>query len=83
MKQKPPKKGITLDLDAQPLKLIPSTATPTLVYAHAAGQMPTQYAIMRNVFRELRTRLGWQEGEEGEGGIQIIDWNAGYGPAAW
>lgn len=63
---------------------MPSRTTKELVYAHAAGYMPTQYAILRNLMREVKMRTGWGE-EEGDekGGVQIVDFGSGYGAGAW
>ncbi|CED82391.1 Predicted UDP-galactose transporter [Phaffia rhodozyma] len=54
-----PKKGKTLDLATLPLKPMPSETTKELVLAFAAGQLPTEYAILRNVMREVQSRMGW------------------------
>jgi hypothetical protein len=86
VKRKPkPLTGATLDLTQQPLKLMPRETTKELVFAHASGLLPTHYAVMRNVMQELKKRTGWTEEVEGEeqGGLQFVDFSAGYGAAAW
>lgn len=74
--------GRTLDLEDQRLKLMPAQTNKELVFAHASGILPTQYAIMRNIMKELNVRMGWNKEEE-RGGFQFIDFAAGYGAAAW
>ena len=74
--------GKSLDLDSQPLKLMPAQTNKELVFAHASGQMPAQYAIMRNIMRELQSRSGWNT-EENKGDLQFMDFAAGYGAGAW
>lgn len=77
-------KGMTLDLAHQPLKLMPRDTTKELVLAHASGQLPTQYAVLRNIMEELKKRTGWlDEPEEQQGGLQFVDFSAGYGAANW
>lgn len=74
--------GRVLDLTLQPLKLMPRQTTPELVLAHAAAELPSQYAVMRTIMRELQSRNGW-DAPGAEGGLQIVDFAAGYGATAW
>jgi ribosomal protein RSM22 (predicted rRNA methylase) len=76
------KTGRVLDLTLQPLKLMPRQTTPELVLAHAAAELPSQYAVMRTIMRELQSRNGW-DAPGAEGRIQIVDFAAGYGATAW
>ena len=61
---------------------MPAQTNKELVFAHASAQIPGQYAIMRNIMRELKLRTGWNE-EDNIGDIQFIDFAAGYGAGAW
>lgn len=86
VKRKPkPLTGETLDLTQQPLKLMPRETNKELVLAHASGLLPTHYAVMRSVMQELKKRTGWTDSTEGAdyGGLQFVDFSAGYGAAAW
>lgn len=74
--------GSILDLTLQPLRVMPRQTTKELIVAHAAAELPTQYAILRTLMRELQTRYGW-DALESQGRIQIVDFAALYGAAAW
>lgn len=74
--------GSILDLTLQPLRVMPRQTTKELVVAHAAAELPTQYAILRTLMRELQSRYGW-DAPENQGRIQIVDFAALYGASAW
>lgn len=61
---------------------MPGQTNKELVFAHATGVMPAQYAIMRNIMKELHEKMGWKKEEE-RGGFQFLDFAAGYGAGAW
>lgn len=81
-KHKPKKNGKTLDLTAAPLKPMPSETTKELVLAFAAGQLPTEYAILRNLMREVQSRMNWHPSSS-PSPIQILDFAAKHGSGAW
>lgn len=74
--------GRVLDLTLQPLKAMPRQTTAELVVAHAAAELPTQYAVLRTLMREVQSRNGWDVPGQ-QGGIQIVDFASGYGATAW
>ncbi len=61
--------------------------TPALALAQAATALPGQYAVVRNVVREIAGRLGqerWEalvRGADGEGGVLL--WDGGMGSGIW
>ncbi|WVF69805.1 3-methyl-2-oxobutanoate hydroxymethyltransferase [Kwoniella sp. CBS 6097] len=55
--------------------------------AKAAGVLPGEYGVVRNVFEELSRRLGndWVDvaGKERERGIEVVEFSGGLGPGMW
>ncbi|WVQ98051.1 3-methyl-2-oxobutanoate hydroxymethyltransferase [Kwoniella sp. CBS 9459] len=55
--------------------------------AKAAGVLPGEYGVVRNVFEELSRRLGkdWVDvaGRRREGSIEVVEFSGGLGPGMW
>jgi hypothetical protein len=86
------------DKDESALGRRTSAVTPLSALVSAAVDLPTQYAVVRNVVREVEKRIGTDEwrrlglgsrvskdGEEGslEGRKGVIVWDSGVGSALW
>lgn len=80
------------DKDESSLGRRKSAVTPLSALVSAAVDLPTQYAVVRNVVQEVEKRIGtdeWRRLGLGSGAGQvdqrkgIIVWDSGVGSALW